>query len=352
MLVDQGSVFLSAEWRSACNLNGIELSATGIESHNSLASGETYHAYLRRCYDKVRKDFAHLGDELILAIAVKAVNDTAGPYGLVPSLLVFGMLPRIPNDEPRVHPQQHDRLRAALAARREFERIISAERLRLASRAPVTIAADNRFDPGDLVYAYRERLRKYTGPHMIATANGKHVRLHISDPRGPRSFNTAQIRRAPLPNAYAQRLAQPAIKPQIMHTEVLPIGDAREGLFDEAKRSELLDLIRRGTFKIVLRDECGKNPSVVPSRFVLAIKHTITGEQKLKARFVLGGHCDDERKSLIHDSPTVRPESVRMLIALATILGFNIKLVDWRQGYTQALSNLLRACMCARKSCS
>ena len=33
-------------------------------------------------------------------MAVKAINDTAGPDGLVPTLLVFGAYPRLTNSDP------------------------------------------------------------------------------------------------------------------------------------------------------------------------------------------------------------------------------------------------------------
>ena len=33
-------------------------------------------------------------------MAVKAINDTAGPDGLVPTLLVYGAYPRISNPDP------------------------------------------------------------------------------------------------------------------------------------------------------------------------------------------------------------------------------------------------------------
>lgn len=55
MLIDQGSVFMSDEWKFACDLNGIELLATGAESHNSLGASESFHAYLRRTYNKVHR---------------------------------------------------------------------------------------------------------------------------------------------------------------------------------------------------------------------------------------------------------------------------------------------------------
>ena len=73
---------------------GIELTLSGVEEHNALGEGERYHSYLRQVYDKVKANFPAIEAEYALQIAVKAVNDTAGPKGLVPTLLVFGIVPR------------------------------------------------------------------------------------------------------------------------------------------------------------------------------------------------------------------------------------------------------------------
>ena len=192
-----------------------------------------------------------------------AVNDTAGPRGPVPSLLVFGIQHRVPTDTFQIHKAQYDRIRAAQLVRLEFNRIVSAERVRLASRAPVTPATDAIYKPGDLVYAYRKRLRRYTCPHMNTTFDSKQVRLHIGDSKGPRSFNSAVVRPSPLPNAYAPELSEPKIESQIMYTDILPVGEKREILFDEAKREETLGLIKRDMFRIVLQEECEENSNVV-----------------------------------------------------------------------------------------
>jgi hypothetical protein len=53
MLTDQGSVFLSIDWKASCAALGIRLRHTGTESHNSLGTGERFHAPLRRIYNKV-----------------------------------------------------------------------------------------------------------------------------------------------------------------------------------------------------------------------------------------------------------------------------------------------------------
>lgn len=70
MLVDKGSVFLSDQWISACELNAIELVATGTESHNSLGPGESYHAYLRRTYNRIHKEYSNVPDEIVQALSI------------------------------------------------------------------------------------------------------------------------------------------------------------------------------------------------------------------------------------------------------------------------------------------
>lgn len=96
MLTDQGSAFVSELWKGNCSAAEIKLRHTGVTSHNSVGAGETYHAIIRHIFNKLSLEHPNISDELKLAITVKAVNDTAGPNGLVPSLLLFVVIPRIP----------------------------------------------------------------------------------------------------------------------------------------------------------------------------------------------------------------------------------------------------------------
>jgi hypothetical protein len=55
-----------------------------------------YYQLFRRAFDIFYNELAHINiKKSILQMAVKAVNDTAGPDGLVPILLVFEAYPRI-----------------------------------------------------------------------------------------------------------------------------------------------------------------------------------------------------------------------------------------------------------------
>ena len=293
LLVDHGSVFVSSEWKYASNINLIQLQVTGIESHNSLSAGETYHAVLRRCYNKIRTDFPKLSDELLLAMATKAMNDTAGPSGLIPTLLVFGCMPRNVTIPPEEYPAQKERIRAAQLARSESERILTTERSRIAANTSKTPAASEEYLPGDLAYVYREKLRKYTGPRMVAAALGKKVTVHVGDKRGPIYFNKTQLKRAPMLNADSEQISKPTFPKQLLHLEVnhteeIPSNDPRSSLFDDERKQELLGLIEKGAFRIVLKENAGPNPNILPSFYVLDIKHAGDGTKKLKTRFVVG----------------------------------------------------------------
>jgi hypothetical protein len=97
ILCDQGSVFLSEKFTTMCAISEIELRRTGTESHSSLGAGERYHSPLRRVFNKIRLENPQVQREYCLAAVVHAINSTAGPEGLIPSLLVFGLIPRLPS---------------------------------------------------------------------------------------------------------------------------------------------------------------------------------------------------------------------------------------------------------------
>ena len=58
---------------------------------------------------------------------------------------------------------------------------------------------------------------------------------------------------------------------------------------DEAKKKEIRNLLQRGTFKIILKEEAPPDAEVLPGRFVRAIKSSLDGKTKYKARYVIGG---------------------------------------------------------------
>jgi hypothetical protein len=91
IVTNAGKSFVGAEFVANARIITIEIEEVPVKAHNSIGKIERYHGPLKRAFEIISAD---LGNAIIpdhmLQIAVKAVNDTAGPNGLVPILLVFG----------------------------------------------------------------------------------------------------------------------------------------------------------------------------------------------------------------------------------------------------------------------
>jgi hypothetical protein len=178
MLTDQCSIFLSSTWRGLCSDAEITLRHTGVESHNSLNVGETVHNYLRRIFLKVRDSHPGLSEDLCLSLSVQAMNESFNADGLCPTLLVFGVLPKLPN-RPHNLLQNADRFRALQIARKEYGQFIAHERNKRASRSqPPT---EHLISPGDMVYVYRERPQKWVGPVRCIHRDGKQIQVAVGN---------------------------------------------------------------------------------------------------------------------------------------------------------------------------
>jgi hypothetical protein len=100
----------------------IEIKEVPVEAHNSIGKVERYHAPLRRAYQILASELPDTSKDLILQMAVKAINDSAGPDGIVPTLLVFGAYPRMSRDSPP-SPSVIERAEAIQKAMKEVRRL-------------------------------------------------------------------------------------------------------------------------------------------------------------------------------------------------------------------------------------
>eukprot|EP00171_Calliarthron_tuberculosum_P002098 IDg2098t1 len=119
--------FESDEWKSLLRTAGIEHVESGEQSHNSLRIGERYHSFLKRIYNRVCMAHQDLSERESLSIAVHAMNNTAGPNGLTPTLLAFGVIPPFPFGHSDIQ-EQRDRMKAMKVARDEMRKTISSSR--------------------------------------------------------------------------------------------------------------------------------------------------------------------------------------------------------------------------------
>ncbi len=105
--VDKGRAFTSVRWTNRPKEVGTNVQKSDVGAHNWLGSGERYHAPLRRIFFKIWEEHPDMGKNIILKLAVKAMNDTMDPEGLVPSYLEFGCILRFPQQS--LHCQRNSR---------------------------------------------------------------------------------------------------------------------------------------------------------------------------------------------------------------------------------------------------
>ena len=106
----------------------IEVKEVPVKAHNSVGKVERYYVPLRRVYKIISSELKGISEELTLQMAVKAVNDFAGPDGLVPTLLVFGAYPRMTDDSPP-SPSVVQRAEAIRKATKEVRRIYATRQV-------------------------------------------------------------------------------------------------------------------------------------------------------------------------------------------------------------------------------
>lgn len=174
--VDQGSQFLGKDFEANCKSLGIYLDEAPIESPNSMGIGERFHDPLRRIALKVKEEAPDLDDDLVLSAAYRAMNDTLGPEGLAPTLLVYGMLPRMPIGSKSLSaPNQVDRMKALSIARGEMEEIVAKLRVKSAMdhNLPASLLDEENVAPGMLAMIYRKNLKCWDGPFELVRIEGK-----------------------------------------------------------------------------------------------------------------------------------------------------------------------------------
>jgi hypothetical protein len=150
----------------------IEVEKILVEAHHSIGKIEKYHAPVKRVFEVIIADLGNtITPEHVLQMAVKAVNDTAGPNGLVSTLLVFGIFPRISHESPPS---------PSIAARGEAMRKAMAEVHKLKAQRQVADALAIRNGPNvenvlqlllqNEVRIYREK-HGWTGPYKLIALN-------------------------------------------------------------------------------------------------------------------------------------------------------------------------------------
>ena len=93
IIYDVGLQFTSVEFAKTTKEIRSTTKYVLVKAYYSISIVERYYAPLRRAYDIITKELLKILQQYALQIAVKAINDTAGLDGIVPTLLVYGSYP-------------------------------------------------------------------------------------------------------------------------------------------------------------------------------------------------------------------------------------------------------------------
>ncbi|KAF5503979.1 hypothetical protein CGCF413_v004518 [Colletotrichum fructicola] len=405
IVTDAGTNFRSEEFRQSARSMAISIKEIPIEAHNSIGKVERYHKPLRRAYEIIKAEDPSLRPEVALQMAIKAINDTAGPNGLVPTLLVFGAYPRINHDSP----PSPEILQRATAIRKAMEEV-----RRLHASRQVKDALNKRNGPDtqptlnlplqSQVRVWREK-KGWQGPFRLLATDGENCT--IDHPRGPRIFRSTMVKpfhqdpeeiteisTNPLLQAATEVNQPPQANSlvdedtEVVLDEIVVAGDAprprrgrprknlcplstsfltakeasdaelalelrKKGIitshghpFEQSTRKEIDSLISRGVFEFIPFDETKhRGVRIFKSRIVNEVKGKTTNSPYEKSRLVVQGYADDGKDAILTQSPTIQRASQRLILAIAPALlaaGKSLWLRDITQAYVQSETRLNR----------
>lgn len=98
---DAGTNFASTEFKTTAKFMGVECKQVPVEAHSAIGKVERAHFLLRRAYSIIKAEIGSFTrKEAMLQMACAGLNNSVGPNGLVPTLLVFGAYPRMTEESP------------------------------------------------------------------------------------------------------------------------------------------------------------------------------------------------------------------------------------------------------------
>ncbi|KAI0996097.1 hypothetical protein K3495_g12084, partial [Podosphaera aphanis] len=187
LIHDAGKNFASAEFRTTASGWKTHVVEVPIEAHNSIGKVERAHKDLRRAYTIFKRNFSgqNVDRHSLLKMAVKALNDSAGPDGLVPTLCVFGTYPRITwDDAPApVAKQRAETMRKVMDELQKYRATQLVNQAKDMRNGPRHHHLENVPIKGK-VKVWREATKNvrghWTGPYELYDKNGETITVLIN----------------------------------------------------------------------------------------------------------------------------------------------------------------------------
>lgn len=399
IVTDAGKNFTSKEFKQNATSIGTIVTTVPVEAHWSIGTVERYHAVLRRSYEIVKDEIPDITPEMALQMAVKAINDTAGPDGLVPTLLLFGAYPRMTEYDPPA-PTIAQRAAAVKKAMSEVRKLRAqrqvAEAINTRNGPSSTII--HRLPLNSDVLVWREGKTGYpgewTGPYKLLGIEGETCTIDL--PYGPTEFRSTSVKPYHKDNNSTEdksnsntddntddnkdkdslepnRNAQSAIPnttplgtipppPSVVIPQYSPDittsqrpqrhrrlpARYREQLvqdnqFDESRRTEVNGLLERGVFATVEEKDIPPGSRIFTFRFVDEVKNAGTDKAYEKSRLVVQAYNDKDKVHVLTQSPTIQRASQRLILCTGVSkTDVRLYIRDVTQAYIQSTTLLNR----------
>ncbi|KAI0996966.1 hypothetical protein K3495_g11217 [Podosphaera aphanis] len=375
---DSGTNFVADKFQKLSTSMGIVTKCAPVESHNSMGLVERYHSPIRRAYQIIAEEFKEDGRQgthksMLLQMAIKAVNDTAGPDGLT---------------HPPA-PTISQRAKAIKTAMVEVSKLYAQRQVSdaLKSRNGPRTDAIHALPIGADVLVWRIHEKKWNGPYKLIAINGETCTIKL--PNGNTNFRSTSVKPYNVPGSMQQisdktqavfpespdDLESPTNQNEIANNQTSNLNnirrnpgrsrqlpsrfrndihmttivlssnlnvDSKPSSFAESRRKEINGLLENGVFEIY-NENIPARSRVFKTRFVDQIKHEGTLDAYHKSRLVVQAYNDAEKKSVLTQAPTIQRASQRLLLCFAMMIP-NIKVAfrDISQAYTQSNTSLER----------
>jgi hypothetical protein len=390
---DAGKNFASREFSQLASTVGTKVKIVPVEAHNSVGIVERYHGPVRRAYYIITAEVRDINKDMALQMAFKAINDSAGPDGLIPTLLVYGAYPRM-SESDTPSPTVTQRAAALKKATAEIQRFRAKRQVAdaLNTRNGPNTDGIHGLELNSLVLVWREgntgQSGSWEGPYRLVSLDGENCVLAL--PRGHTTFRTTVVKpyltvqstatadASPTIGVNADLTGTPAnnttrvddladkdtitvqepVQEAVLPTTVQPTKRGRgrprkypiavflqedeQYQYEDSRHKEVVGLLEKGVFEVA--HEVPDDARIFKARFVDEVKNKDTNKAYEKSRLVVQAYNDDEKSLVLTQSPTIQRVSQRIILCITPMMNSNASLYlrDISQAYVQSTTLLNR----------
>lgn len=168
-----------------------------VEAANGITIVERYNQPILRAFKIIRKEAPDIEQDSALQMEVKSVNESVGTDGLVPTLLVYGALPRIGKLHDKPTSSTVQRANALRNATAEMSTRFAQRKVRdeMNTRNGPDARDVNSMTIGSHALVYRPKKDHWEAPYCVLEINGKEIMLLLPPPSGPNKFRSTVVKR-------------------------------------------------------------------------------------------------------------------------------------------------------------